>query len=156
MMSYSGKVLSLNLLAAVLFTFDRLTKWLVIKNSFRKSFLFLPLKIEFQKNTSVWGLEINKYFLYSAVAAILIILIFLLVKSYQRRNLFLILVITLILTGALSNLIDRLIYGGVIDFINLFSYSTFNIADCLIITGVGLWAIKELIYPYYFNRLKQF
>jgi signal peptidase II len=154
-MFFSRKISILNFTSVILFIFDRLTKWLILKTSYERSFLFSFLKIEFQKNSGFWGMEINKYFLLIATVAILTILIFLLIKSYQKKNFFLILALTLILTGALSNLIDRLIYGGVIDFINLFSYSTFNIADCLIIAGVGLWVIKELIYPYYFNRLKQ-
>ncbi|MDD5454910.1 MAG: signal peptidase II [Candidatus Ratteibacteria bacterium] len=45
----------------------------------------------------------------------------------------------LILAGALSNLIDRIIHGWVIDYLllNKFPYS-FNIADTSILTGVGL------------------
>ncbi len=49
----------------------------------------------------------------------------------------------LILAGAISNLIDRIIYGSVIDYLllNKFPYS-FNIADSSILTGVGLIIIK--------------
>jgi signal peptidase II len=154
-MSFSRKILILNFTSAVLFVFDRLTKWLILKTSYERSFLFSFLKIEFQKNAGFWGMEINKYFLLIVTFVILTIILFLLIKSYQKKNFFLILILTLILTGAFSNLADRLIYGGVIDFINLFSYSTFNLADCLIITGVGLWLIKELIYPNYLNYFKQ-
>lgn len=153
-MSYSRKILILNFAAAILFFFDRLTKWLTLKTSYERSFLFSLLKIEFHKNEGFWGMEINKYFLLAAAIVILLILIFLLIKNYLRRNFFLILILTLILTGAFSNLADRLIYGGVIDFINFSSFSIFNIADCLIIVGVSLWVIKELICPYLF-RLKQ-
>lgn len=154
-MSYPRKILILNFVVAILFAFDRLTKWLVLETSYERNFLFSFLKIELQKNTGLWGMKINKYFLFIATVVILVILIFLLIESYLKKKYSLILVMTLILTGALSNLSDRLIYGGVIDFINLFSFSTFNIADCLIIAGVSLWVIKELIYPYYLNCRKQ-
>jgi signal peptidase II len=47
-----------------------------------------------------------------------------------------------IIAGSVANLIDRAVYGGVIDFI-LFSYKNyswpvFNIADVAIVCGVGL------------------
>ncbi len=44
---------------------------------------------------------------------------------------------TLIFVGALSNLIDRMIYGHVVDYLNLFDWSIFNIADLMIFIGVG-------------------
>ena len=49
----------------------------------------------------------------------------------------------MITAGALSNLIDRVIYGSVIDYLllNKFPYS-FNIADVSILTGVGIIIIK--------------
>lgn len=54
---------------------------------------------------------------------------------------------TLIFVGALSNLIDRIIYGHVVDYLNLFNWSIFNIADLMIFCGVGMilfsWWRKE-------------
>jgi signal peptidase II len=47
-----------------------------------------------------------------------------------------------VVTGSLSNLIDRVVYHGVIDFIilsyNDFSWPVFNIADTIIVLGVGI------------------
>ena len=42
----------------------------------------------------------------------------------------------LIIGGAISNLIDRIVYGSVIDFINFYFWPTFNIADSAITVGV--------------------
>jgi signal peptidase II len=48
-----------------------------------------------------------------------------------------------VLSGALSNLFDRFVYGGVIDFMVLhyhaWQWPTFNIADIAICCGVLLW-----------------
>ena len=44
--------------------------------------------------------------------------------------------LNLILAGAIGNLIDRFVYGGVIDFIYLKGFSTFNFADVFIVFGV--------------------
>ncbi|WAI18138.1 MAG: signal peptidase II [Buchnera aphidicola (Acyrthosiphon caraganae)] len=47
---------------------------------------------------------------------------------------------SLIIAGAIGNLIDRIIYGFVIDFIDLhinnYHFATFNIADCSIFIGI--------------------
>ena len=46
-----------------------------------------------------------------------------------------------IITGTLSNMIDRVLYGCVVDFIsveyNIFSWPVFNCADVAIVCGVG-------------------
>lgn len=49
----------------------------------------------------------------------------------------------LILIGAVSNLYDRLRYGGVIDMLFVPGLGACNIADILIIVGIGLWLIHE-------------
>ena len=50
----------------------------------------------------------------------------------------LILALSLVLSGAVSNLIDRLFYGYVLDFIDLRFWPVFNIADSAITIGVLL------------------
>ncbi len=52
----------------------------------------------------------------------------------------------LIMGGAVGNLIDRLAYGEVIDFIDVhlwggYTWPTFNIADSVVILGVGILLI---------------
>jgi len=52
----------------------------------------------------------------------------------------------LVITGSVSNLIDRVLYGGVVDFIMLsygsFSWPVFNIADTCIVCGVFLMILQ--------------
>jgi signal peptidase II len=51
----------------------------------------------------------------------------------------------LVLGGALGNLVDRIRYGHVVDFIDAFykthHWPTFNVADVAIVVGVGLMAV---------------
>lgn len=42
------------------------------------------------------------------------------------------------LGGALGNLIDRIVFGPVTDFISVGNFAVFNIADSSITVGVGL------------------
>ena len=66
----------------------------------------------------------------------------------QRR---LVVALSLVLGGAVGNLIDRVAYGYVIDFIAWHigeSYwPTFNIADAVIVAGIGLLFI-EMVWGY--------
>lgn len=61
----------------------------------------------------------------------------------------------LALGGAIGNLVDRIRYGWVVDFIDVYLKSggrerhwpTFNVADVAIVLGVGLMAIDMLVAP---------
>lgn len=58
--------------------------------------------------------------------------------------------LSLVLGGALGNLIDRLLYGHVIDFIQWYYqdyyWPTFNIADSAIFVGAGILMIHGLFF----------
>ena len=53
----------------------------------------------------------------------------------------------LVLGGAISNIVDRILYGGVIDFIELscygWSWPIFNIADMIIVFSISCLVIQE-------------
>lgn len=55
-----------------------------------------------------------------------------------NKNIFFQLPFVLIITGGFSNIIDRIIYGCVIDFIPFLNISTFNLADSFITIGIVL------------------
>ncbi len=52
----------------------------------------------------------------------------------------------LILGGVCGNLIDRIVYGAVTDFIDLGIWPVFNVADAALTTGVILLLVKELFF----------
>lgn len=79
--------------------------------------------------------------LFTAIAVIASITITLLLRKHKNETLFA-LALSLILGGALGNLIDRINYGYVVDFL-LFHWDThyfpaFNLADSAITCGAGL------------------
>ena len=81
--------------------------------------------------------------LFTAFAAVVVITYS--VRS-PARNRLLQVALSLILGGALGNLYDRLSYGYVVDFLELYAGSyhwpSFNVADAAISTGVVLLAIE--------------
>ncbi|MCL5795760.1 MAG: signal peptidase II [Patescibacteria group bacterium] len=57
------------------------------------------------------------------------------------------LALALILAGAISNIIDRIIFGYVLDYINIGFWPVFNLADIFIFAGIILYAYKMLWNP---------
>lgn len=53
----------------------------------------------------------------------------------------------LIVGGAIGNIIDRFLYGKVVDFIHVYSYPSFNVADSAVVIGFLLLII-------YFRRIQ--
>jgi signal peptidase II len=80
-----------------------------------------------------------------AVAAIVIIWM---LKSHAGQRLFC-LAMTCILGGAVGNVIDRLLYGYVVDFLDFhyagIHFPAFNVADSAISLGAGLLILDELL-----------
>lgn len=52
--------------------------------------------------------------------------------------------LVLIIAGALSNLIDRLARGYIIDYIHFFNLNVFNLADVFIMAGILFYAFTIL------------
>ena len=112
--------------------FDQISKALAVK--------FLPTACNVG-----FAFGIGSRFLSDAIVVLLIlaILFFLsrmILSKNRGRELFSynILALSLILSGGLSNLIDRLIRGCVVDFIDLVIWPAFNLADAAITVGVVL------------------
>jgi signal peptidase II len=84
----------------------------------------------------------------SAISVALLIWLRQLHKSVPEKNI-LPAAIALILGGAIGNLIDRILFGHVIDFIQVyyenFYWPAFNIADSAITTGAGFLILDMFI-----------
>ena len=53
----------------------------------------------------------------------------------------------LVLAGGLSNLIERILSGEVVDYFNVLfmNFAVFNFADICVFVGVGLWVLEILL-----------
>jgi len=72
-----------------------------------------------------------------------IILFFLFIASNKKFSL----PLTIIAAGAISNIIDRILYLGVLDYINLEFWSNFNLADIYILVG-AIWYLQKLLFDH--------
>jgi signal peptidase II len=90
----------------------------------------------------------SAFFVIVSVIAVIAILIFF-VKLKEEERL-LTLSFPLVLGGATGNLIDRLRFGEVVDFLDFyvssFHWPAFNIADSAICLGIGLMALELLTH----------
>ncbi len=152
-----GKVRLSLILTGVVVVADQMTKlWVDHLMSLYQSIAIVPnfVHLTYVRNTgAAFGfgagarssLRISFFILVSTVA---IGCIFYLLKNLRSEQTSLTVSLSLILGGAIGNLIDRLRLGEVIDFIDLHWYDihwpAFNIADSAITLGVCLLLIEML------------
>jgi signal peptidase II len=96
---------------------------------------------------AAFGIFQNGNLVFTIVAIIVILLILYYFPRTERKDWWLRVAMTLQFAGATGNLIDRLVFAHVTDFISVGSFAIFNLADASISIGVvvlllGVW-IKE-------------
>jgi signal peptidase II len=84
---------------------------------------------------------------FSGIAVFAVLFILYLLKRHAEQKMFC-WALALILGGAIGNLIDRVAYGYVIDFLDLhvagWHWPAFNVADMAIVGGAALFILDEL------------
>ena len=130
--------------------FDQFTKFLVFKNLTLNQSIpvinnIFHLTLVFNKGAA-FGIFKNYTFLFIGASLLIIIFIgFSFKKRYHALKINLLnLSMALILSGAIGNLIDRVRFGYVIDFLDFRIWPVFNIADSLITIGAILLAYSVL------------
>jgi len=133
-------------IVSAILVLDRLTKFLVTKELNLNSSVPLikgVFHITLVHNRgAAFGFLKNQLPLFIVTSLIAIILIWRALKSNKYAKIYTI-ALSLILSGALGNLIDRLFYGYVIDFLDFRVWPVFNIADSAITVGAVIlgWSI---------------
>ncbi len=140
------------LLSAFVFLLDRITKYYALTSCSEQCRVnaFLSFEVVFNRGIS-WGLlhsDGSALFLFVTFLIAAITFSFMFYAYLRLMQGFLIIGETLVIAGSLCNLIDRAWHKGVIDFIVLsyhdWSWPVFNIADAVIVTGVGVIIIQEI------------
>jgi len=136
------------ILILILVFIDQISKyWILSFLELGESFNLLPfLDLTLIFNSGIaFGLldnlgNLGSWLLYLLVTSIIIYFTYLTLKAESKTES---LIMLLILSGGLGNVIDRTIYGYVVDFIhfnfNGYSFYVFNFADSLITVGAILY-----------------
>ena len=139
---YYRRIVLANTLILFFFILDRIFKKFSLTGTTKNIFLF---EFSLWENSGIaFSIPIQGIFFYFLLGVIFYLVVFYLIKSYRQRKIIKIFSLTLILVGGLSNLLDRLNYGVVIDYINFLSLTAFNLADLMILVGVAI-LIRKLI-----------
>jgi signal peptidase II len=154
----TGSMTRLGLTAAVLvFGLDQLTKWvaLYVLDLPERSIIVTP----FFNLVMVWNRGVSFGMLNSAGALApwllsglaLAVLLGLLVWLRRTEHWLNAIGLGLVIGGALGNVVDRLRYGAVVDFLDFhaagYHWPAFNVADAAICIGAGVIVLDGLLAP---------
>lgn len=89
----------------------------------------------------------NKALLIGLCAVILAIIVYVIYKL-QPQSMLAKISFGMIIGGAIGNVVDRIVYGFVIDFLDfrIINYPIFNVADCFVVVGTVLLCIYILFF----------
>jgi len=128
--------------AIFVFVLDIVTKLLVAKNiPLNRSIDFPFFSISHILNTgTAFGVLKNASWFFVVFAVAVSVFLILKYKTFAKN---IQPILGLILGGAVGNLVDRLLYGAVIDFIDFHFWPAFNVADTAISVAVVLILLRE-------------
>lgn len=147
------------LFAGVIVALDQLSKWAVMELVFHGD--LTPRAIEvtpFFNWVIVWNRGISfgmfnqasEYGPYILIGLALVISLIFLIWLFRTRSHMQSAGLALVIGGAIGNVIDRLQYGAVFDFLDFhaggYHWPAFNLADSCIVTGVGVLLIHALFF----------
>ena len=140
------------IISIILLCIDQISKLLVVNLLTKtdsiaiiKNFFYLTY---INNDGAAFSILVGKRIFLILVAIIVIIMLIHYIKKNNIQNKLEIVSLALIIGGSLGNLMDRVVRGYVIDFLDfkIFNYNfpIFNLADTFIVIGVILLLLKEL------------
>lgn len=138
------RMLLIDLAAAILLlAADQFTKYLAVTGLKGQTAYILidgVLELQYLENRgSAFGmLQNQKFFILFVGAVFLAAILFFLFKLPEKRKFYVVhILLSMIVAGGIGNMIDRIRYDYVVDFISfvLINYPIFNVADCYIVVA---------------------
>lgn len=133
------------ILSFIIILIDQITKYFAIINLKGSSLhIVIPkfLKFVYVENYgAAFGILKNKKMFFIAITVIVVAVVSLFLLKYSYKlNIYMNIGSGLLLGGAIGNLIDRIRFGYVVDFISIrlfdkYEYPVFNVADMAIVAG---------------------
>lgn len=129
---------SWGLLIASAFALDRVCKWLAVTQWSQEQVSILPGldAVLFLNPGIAFSIPLTGPIAIALTAIIVAIVVLECVIAIRKRDAFAFLALMAVIFGALSNGIDRVLYGGVVDYLRIGLMPVFNIADLLVLAGM--------------------
>lgn len=117
---------------------DQIIKYIVVASNCSISIIPNIFNLIYVKNTGgVYGIFQNSNFIFTMISIIVLIILFIYSKNITKDNKTKQVLWQLILAGGVSNLIDRIFRGFVVDFVQMLGFGVFNLADaCIVISAI--------------------
>lgn len=136
------------ILGIILIALDQITKSLVMgKLNLRQSIPIIDgmLHFTYVRNTGIaFSLFPRMNIVIIILSTITVFLLFHIYRKTSADNLLTKASLIFIASGAIGNLIDRVQYSAVIDFIDFRIWPIFNLADAFIVIGVAVIIVDQL------------
>jgi len=141
------------IITSICLVLDRISKILVIKylsniGSIKLINNFFYLTYAENTGAAFSFLEGKRYFFILIAVLVVIFLFYYLKKNYNKINMLEKVSFSLIIGGAIGNVIDRIWYGYVVDFLDFrifgYHYPIFNFADTFIVVGAIILFISMI------------
>ena len=140
------------IISIILLCIDQISKLLVVNlltktNSITiiKNFFYLTY---INNDGAAFSILVGKRIFLILIAVLVIVMLIRYIKKNNIQNKLELVSLALIIGGSLGNLMDRVVRGYVIDFLDfkIFNYNfpIFNLADTFIVIGVFLLLLKEI------------
>ena len=144
------------IIMALIVVSDQLTKLWILQNfALYDSTVIIPglFNLTFLRNTgAAFGIfagqpALFRQIFFITMAVVALVVIILMQRKLGRQNIWYTISLAFISGGAVGNLIDRIAYGSVVDFIDVYvgtyHWPAFNIADSGITVGVGIFLVTQ-------------
>lgn len=131
-------------LFALLLGVDQITKIWAVNNVSTQNEAKFGFELSYNEGIA-FGINMPGNMVMILTVVILIMFAYLVYKHKIWRNKMHLTGAAILMAGAMGNTIDRLRLGHVVDFIKVYWWPTFNVADMLIVIGVALFTWEFLI-----------
>lgn len=140
-MKHTKKHISCSIMIILIVAFDQITKYFAsLKLADGSVAKFIPGVVQFKyaENTGMaFSILSGARWVFIALTVVVCVGVFYYLFSNRCKNLWLYWSLGVILSGGIGNLIDRIRFGYVVDFIEptFVNFAIFNIADCAVTCG---------------------
>lgn len=147
-MKHTKKHISCLIMIVMIIIFDRVTKYFAVKNLYGGDIVnFIPgvVRFRYAENTGMaFSMLSGARWIFILVTVVVCVGVLYYMLSNRCKSLWLYWSLGVVVSGGIGNLVDRIMQGYVVDFIEptFVDFAVFNIADCAVTCG----AVSLVIY----------